>query len=238
MALDSYLTQTKALLQNPAAPSSLYDPALLTTYINEARLQLAGDSTSIKRIGSFSLTSGTQGPYLFSSITLAPATGVQGVLNVRTLWYVVGDGQLWFRPRPWPWFSLYHLNSAAPDTGVPGAWSQYAEGEFGSLYIGPAPDTTYTIKADCVCYPVNLVDDSTPEAIPAPWTVAVPYFAAYRALLAAQTGARIQDAERMYQLYQLFLQRARAQSTPDILSHQYPQQTPQASAVAPQGGQG
>ena len=238
MALDSYVTLTQALLQNPAAPASLYDPALIKIYVNQARFQLAADSTSIKRIGSFALTSGSQGPYAFSSITLTPATGVQGVLNVRTLWYVAGDGQLWFRPRPWPWFSLYHLNSAAPETGVPAVWSQYTEGEAGSVYIGPVPDVVYTIKADCVCYPVDLVNDATVEAIPAPWTVAVPYYAAYLALLSAQTGARMKDAEQMFQLYQAFVQRARAQSTPDILSSQYPQQAPSASPLAQQGGAG
>ena len=39
MALSAYLQRTEALLQNPSAPSSLYDPALLTGYVNEARFQ-------------------------------------------------------------------------------------------------------------------------------------------------------------------------------------------------------
>jgi hypothetical protein len=236
MALTAYLSRTQALLQNPAAPSILYDPALLTIYINEARVQLAGESTAIKRLGSFAIVAGSQGPYPFSSIVLAPASGVQGVLNVRALWYVIGSGQVWFRPRSWPWFSLYHLNSAAPLPGQPTAWVQYAEGEAGTIYVGPPPDTAYTVNADCVCYPVALVDDTTPEAIPAPWTTAIPYYAAYLALLSAQTGARIQDAQRMFELYTLFVKRGREFSTPDILSMEYPQQPMTVSPLAQGAG--
>lgn len=222
--LDTYLTATQNLLQNPSAPTDLYDTATLTTYINQARTWLAGDSQAIKVLGTFSLTAGTQGPYPFSGITLTGATGVAGVLNVRQLWYVVGSGQLWFRGRAWPWFTTYFMNSAAPGSGPPKAWAQYGEGENGTLYVGPSPDTGYTINADCVCYPDALALDSDPEAIPAPWTVAVPYFAAYLALLSAQTGARVQDAQRMLELYTQFTSGARRQSTPEIMSGNFPQQ--------------
>jgi hypothetical protein len=102
MALTNYLTLTANLLQNPAAPVALYNSATLTLYINQARVWLAGDSQAIKAMGSYSLTVGTQGPYPFSSITLTSAPGVQGVLNVRQQWYVVGSGQLWVRPDAGP----------------------------------------------------------------------------------------------------------------------------------------
>lgn len=224
MALMSYLDRTRRLLQNPSAPVKLYSDADLTSDINQARLQLAGDSQAIKRIGSYALTTGSPGPYPFSSVTLTNATGVQGVLNVRQQWFVIGDGQLWFRGRPWPWFSIYHLNSAAPDQGPPEVWAQYGEGEDGSIYIGPYPDQDYMVNADCVCFPVDLVDDTTDEAIPAPWTVAVPFYAAYLALLASQTSTRIQDAEVMFGEYQKFVGRGRQFSTPDIVPGNFPQQ--------------
>ena len=228
VALTAYLTATRNLLQNPSAPTGLYDDATLTTAINQARAWLAGDSQSIKAFGSYSITTGSQGPYPFASVVFTGAssvTGVQGVLNVRQQFYNVGTGQLWFRGRAWPWFSVYHLNSAAPDTsqGPPQVWAQYGEGETGSLYVGPQPDTTYTVKADCICVPINLVDDTTVEAIPLPWTIAIPYYAAYLALLSAQTGQRVQDAARMLQLYQTFMAGARKQTTPDIMPGNFPQ---------------
>lgn len=225
MALATYLALTQSLLQNPQAPSSLYDPAQLTQYINQARGQLAGDSQAIKRMGSYALIAGTQGPYPFSAITLTNTTGVGGVLNVRQQWYAIGDGQIWINNRPWPWFTQYFLNSAAPDTGPPRTWSLYGDGSDGSSYVGPVPDGAYTVNADCICYPVDLVDDTTPEKIPTPWTIAIPYYAAYLALLAAQTGARVQDADRMFKLYQTFVVRARGISTPDIMPGHFPQQS-------------
>lgn len=227
MALANYLALTNALLQNPSASNNLYNQALIQTYINQARVWLAGDSDAIKAIGTYDLTMGSMGPYPFSGITLpgsSATTGVQNVLKVRQQWYAVGDGQLWFRSRSWPWFSVYRFNTAVINSGAPQEWSQYGEGENGTMYIGPTPDQSYTIKADCVCIPIPLVDDSTVEAIPPPWTIAVPYYAAYLALLSAQTGARVQDAARMLQLYQQFTAGARTQATPDIIPTNFPQQ--------------
>ena len=42
--LTAYLNATAILLQNPVAPTSLYSTANLTTFINTARGQLAGES--------------------------------------------------------------------------------------------------------------------------------------------------------------------------------------------------
>lgn len=233
--LASYLAQTARLLQNPAAPAPLYSTADLTTYVNSARGQLAGESKAIRFMGSLPLVAG-QRAYPFTSIALTGgiAAGIQGVLDAEIIWYQVGDGQKWIRPRPWPWFAQYELNNPVPDSGPPKVWTQYGQGAQaqasplpvggGSLYISPLPDTAYTCPVDCVCFPVPLVDDTTVEAIPYLWTDAVPYYAAYLALLSAQTGARVQDAARMFQLYQEFVQRARRASTPMVLPGMYPQQ--------------
>jgi hypothetical protein len=74
-----------------------------------------------------------------------------------------------------------------------------------------------------VCFPITLASDSDPEAIPYLWTDAVPYFAAYLALLSAQSQARQADAERMFSRYSEFLNRARRFATPSVLSGIYPQ---------------
>jgi len=231
--LTSYLTQTQALLQNPNAPAPLYAPGQLETYINSARGQLAGESKAIRFMGVLSLVTGQQ-VYPFTAISLAGSSGIQGILDVEIMWYQLGSGQKWIRPRGWPWFSQYELNTPVPSSGPPAVWAQYGQGAEaqaapnpvggGSLYVSPLPDQAYTVNVDCVCYPIPLVDDTTPEAIPYLWTDCVPYFAAYLALLSAQTGARVQDAQRMMELYSLFVQRARGASTPLILPTLYPQQ--------------
>ncbi len=233
--LTQYLTQTASLLQNPAAPTPLYSTPSLTGYINTARGQLAGEAKCIRAMGTLMLTVGVSS-YAFSSVTIPSATanGITGVIEIETLWYQVGSGQKWVRPRPWPWFARYELSNPVPGSGPPAVWAQFGQGAAaqtspnpvggGSLYLAPLPDIAYTVPVDAVCYPIPLVDDTTPEALPYLWTDAVPYFSAYLALMSAQTGARTEQALGMFKLYEEFVDRARRASTPMVLPGIYPQQ--------------
>lgn len=222
--LDSYIAQTQRLIQNPAAPISLYNPADLTVYINEARVQLAGEAACIRVMGNLSLAAGVNGPYSFGAINLSGAIGVQGVLSVQTMWYVVGSGQKWVRPRPFPWFSLYELNTPVPQQRPPRVWSQYGQGVNGTVYFN-TPDLNYIVNVDTICYPIDLQDDATPEAVPPLWQTAVKYYAAYLALLSSQTSARMAEAEKMLQAFELFVARARKFTTP-LVSPTIYQQVP------------
>jgi hypothetical protein len=249
--LTAYQTQTARLLQNPGAPTSLYSTADLTSYINTARGQLAGEAECIRYIGTIPTVVG-QVVYNFADIDtgVAATNGIQGVLNIRQVTYGLGNGQMWVPSRPWEWFWQYHLNNPVPIVGggPPAAWSQYAQGAApgstgsaagGSFYIDPAPDAVYTLYLDCVCYPTALVDDTTVEPIPYLWTDAVPFFAACYALWSSQTNARTEDAERYFNTYLKFIQRARSASNPDVLRHQYAQagDPVQANKIQLRGGQ-
>lgn len=220
--LSTYLTQTTQLLQNPAVPSlSLYTTADLTGYINTARGQIAGEGKCIRIYGALTLAVGTQ-VYPFSSISVDPTStlGVAGVFNVRGANVSVGAGSAWMRPRSFPYFQLYFLNNPVPVTARPKEYSQYGQGANGTLYFNSVPDAPYVVSADCVCFPVNLVDDTTPEAIPYPWTDCIPYYAAYMACLSSQ---RTSDANDMFSRYQTFMARARTMSNGDVNPGQYPQ---------------
>ncbi len=155
-----------------------------------------------------------------------------GVLHVRRIMYAVAQGFKWMRPRNWEWFQLYGLNNPVPDSGPPLMWSQFAQGAAGtntgsgasgSFYVDPIPDFIYTLYCDCVCYPIALTDDSTVEAIPYLWTDAVAFFAAYYALLSAQTGQRTSEAASKYEAYQTFVERARKASNPSVNRYLYQQ---------------
>jgi hypothetical protein len=223
--LTAYITQTQRLLQNPGAPTSLYSTTDITDYINYARGQLAGEAECVRTIGTISTVIG-QTSYSFSSVNIGTpsVTGIDGILNIPTIQYAVASGQKWINPRPWPWFQLYVLNNPVPQNGSPVVWSRFGQGaspgdtgpaQGGTFYINP-PDSVYTLNCDCICYPILLADDTTPEAIPYPWTDCVPFFAAYWAYLSSQTGARQADAERMYNHYETFLERARKQTNPSV----------------------
>lgn len=242
--LAAYRTATQGLLQNPGAPTSLYATSDIDRWINTARGQLAGESESIRALGTLSTVVG-QRNYNFSSIStgVVATTGIAGVINVRSILYAVGDGYQFVNPRSWEWFTLYHLNNPVPENGVPQVWSQFKQGSAGTssgsgatgnLYLDPPPDIIYSLLLDCVCYPAALADDSTVEAIPYLFTDAVPFFAAYYAYLSSQTGARQADAARMYGAYKEFYQRARMSSNPSVNRSIY-EQSPDQTMIAKLG---
>lgn len=215
--LNNYLTATQNLLQNPGAPSSLFTSANLTIYINTARGQLAGEAECIRYPGTINTVFG-QRSYSFSSISTVAVGGIQGVLNVRSIKYALGTGFQWINVQAWEWFDFLYMNNPAPAEGPPQSWSQYGQGASsqnigasatGSFYVDPLPDGAYTLTCDCVCFPIPLVDDTTAEVIPYLFTDAVPYFAAYLALMSAQTNTRTEQAKGMLQLYKMFVTRAR-----------------------------
>lgn len=230
--LNAYLADVKHLLQNPlSATAQIYSDPDLTLYINRAREQVALQTKAIRVFGTIATIIG-QRPYAFSAIGIGtPAvTGVQGVLDIRTINVSIGTtGQQRVSPRPWEWFDLYAMNNPVPDSGMPAMWSQYAQGSSGqstgssasgSFYVDPLPDAAYTLNCDCECYPINLVDDTTVEAIPFGWTSPVKYYAAYLALLSSQTGAREAEAERMRERFAEHLKIARDGANPPVLTWQ------------------
>ena len=235
--LTSYLAQTQALLQNPSAPTTLYTTANLTNFINIARGQLAGEAECCRYLGTLTLTSGTRN-YNFSSISTGTTsvTGLSGVLTVRAMRYAVASGYQWIRPRPWPWFDLFKMNNPVPDSGPPEVWAQYGQGASGggsitgigtgslisgSFYVDPIPDLAYVVTCDCVAYPQLLSADTDVEAIPYLFTDAVPYYAAYLALLTSQTGQRNADAMRYFEMYRMFVDRARKAANPSVNTYLY-----------------
>jgi len=218
MALNAYLAQVQSLLDDPGAVE--YPTANLTTYINDARVQIAGASESIRLIATLSLTGGTPS-YLFSLFTGLPAS-VQGVIALRKMRSQGGPAGQWIEVfnREWEWFWSYCLNGPrSVAQGTPDTFSVIQKGVNGSFFVNPTPAGTLVISADCVGYPINLASDSDPEALPYPWTEAVQYYAAYLALLNAQ---RYADADGMLQRYVLFETRATQMSTPTALPVQYP----------------
>lgn len=221
MALTNYQTQTRRLLQNPSAPQQLYDDSTVNGNINLARGQIAGESQCLRVFASLALTAGTNS-YAFSAINtgVSATTGIAGVLNVRQVSVVVGTGYMKVDTREWQWFQQYKLNEVVPSTGQPTVYAQLAQGVTGSLYFWPLPDIAYTCNMDVLCYPIDLVNDATVEAIPYPWTLSVPYLAAYYCYMDAQ---RQDDADRMYKRYTEFREMGRRISTSMTLPTVNPQ---------------
>lgn len=331
MALTAYLAATNRLLQNPVSTPPLYTTSDLTSYINEGRQQLAGDSQCI-RASSFASLSAFQQLYPFSLFSTFPSaftqaagyiqfasnpspgdtvtlngviwtfvntapvgnqtqiqgttgftivqlgfdllastnalltvaayignigppvrlnvtfknpgtvgnsftltasagtpsgatlsgggsTNIAGIASAITVKQLsVSSGGVIYKSipsKPWPWFERYYLaNGVAQVGGTPAVWSQQGQGSSGTFGVGPPPALALFVQADCVCLPIPLADDTTAEALPYPFTDAIPYYAAYKAYLSSQ---RASDATTMLGRYKEFVRRAVEMSSPDVL---------------------
>lgn len=210
MALTAYQTELTSLIQAPSSPNPLIPTASQTTFINLARQQIAGDGECVRCTGGLALTNGTQS-YTFASIGGFSLAGVTGVLSVRQ--GAIGNRVLDLRS--WEWFLHYRTGSS----GAPVMMAQQLQGANGNLSFDPIPNGTFTIVLDIVGNPQGLALDADPEAIPYPWTDAVPFYAAWLALMSLQ---RQLDADKMYERYLNLMARARKDTTPTVLPDYMP----------------
>jgi hypothetical protein len=224
--LNTYLQRTRLLLNDPTfAKFNDFD---LVTWINIGRGQVAGEGECVRIYGILNLVASVRS-YSFSAITYGAVQGISGTNNIRQLWYEIPGtaGQVLVTPREFEWFGLYNLNNPVPSSGQPTTWAQQGQGQNGTLFVDPLPDLPYVCLLDVVAAPTPLATDTDVEAIPPLWQDAVPYFAAYLALLTARDG---DGANKMMELYSLFVGRARTAATPSVLPGQYSQTADPASA--------
>jgi len=157
--------------------------------------------------------------YTFASANaLAQLTsGVDSILFVESI--AVSWGALSPVLEQWNWNDLQARVRAYPIvSGQPAIWAQFGQGGGGSVYLQPVPTSILPMQWNCVCIPIDLVDDTTAEAIPYPWTDAVPYYAAYLAFMNAR---RPEEARNMRALYDDAMKRARATSESSYIPNYY-----------------
>jgi len=125
--------------------------------------------------------------YRFGDVDLSQFPGVQSIYMVR------GVSVLYSNYRyslPFYSFTTYQAMIrqyiASQYQYVPTFGAQLGRGTGGSLYLYPPPSQAYQMEWDCCCLPSDLNVDQDVEALPDPWTDAVPYFAAHLAFLELQ----------------------------------------------------
>lgn len=183
MGLIAYQQRVQLLLND--VRQQIFNIADITTYINLARTQVAGEAECCRSIGLLSVDS-TAIAYPFSAIVLDDPAFVRAI-NVRSAAYLLdptGDTYPAFtvHTRPFEWFQYFELSNPAPVAGPPKVWAQFKQAFDGSLYVNKL-DGPYTMRLDTVCIPINLVDDSTADGIPILYRSSVSYYAAYLAFL-------------------------------------------------------
>lgn len=123
--------------------------------------------------------------YPFAAVNLGSGNGIASILAVRQVNFIWGT---WRYTRVATSFSKYKalISSYQNYQDIPAVVAQFAQGVQGSLYMYPIANGNYQMEWDCTCLPSPLTSDSSFEAIPYPWTDAVPYYAAYLALIGSQ----------------------------------------------------
>lgn len=161
--------------------------------------------------------------YTFASVNAiiqANNPGIQGIVAVQDIALSWGSWKPMLRNiGAWSQFQAWCRAWNVGQENYPVAWSQFGQGAAGSIYLFPIPSVIAQMDWDCYCYPINLVTDDDAEAIPYPFTDAVPYYAAYWAYMSVQN----QDmAEVMWSNYKRQMAEARSFATPSIVSDYYP----------------
>jgi hypothetical protein len=123
-----------------------------------------------------------QEKYNFSDIDLSGNPGCKSVYAVRGLSIIYSGYRYSLEYMAW---TRYQTIRAYPYqySYVPAIYSQYGQGANGTFFCYPLPSQSLQAELDCQVLPADLIDDLSPEAIPEPWTDAVPYMAAHLAFL-------------------------------------------------------
>lgn len=129
-------------------------------------------------VGPINLLNQGQEVYNFSDIDLTGNPGCKSVFYVRSVAIIYANyryvipiyafSEYQAKIRQYPFQYQY----------VPSFGSFFGQGVGGSLYVYPLPSQTYQMEWDMLCLPQDLTDNYSVEAIPDPWTDAVPYMAA------------------------------------------------------------
>ena len=185
-------------------------------YVLNPTVTITGNGTGATATATVSphlTTTVGQEIYTFAAAASIAASAVPGVLaieGVQSLAVSWGGQKPVLDFFPWGSFQAY-LRSYNQGTDYPRAWSQYAFGESGSIYLNPIPGGSYEMQWDCYCTPLALSASQTIDLISDVWTDAVVYYAAHLAYLNAQ---RRDDANDLFKRFERSVVEAAVYTTP------------------------
>lgn len=119
-----------------------------------------------------------QEEYRFSELPLGTFSGVDSVFAIRGVSSLFNNLRYSWIYKSFSEYQAFIRTYTRQYFYTPAVFTQLEQGAEGSILIYPLPAQLYQWEPDCLCIPEDLVDDRSPEAIPEPWTEAVPYMAA------------------------------------------------------------
>ena len=156
--------------------------------------------------------------YRFSDVDLTTFPGVDSIYMIKSVSVLFANYRY---SLPCYSFSTYQAMMrqwAQQFQYVPCVCAQYGQGADGSFYMYPVPSQAYQVEFDALCIPSDLLDDQSVEALPKPWTEAVPYFAAHLAFLEIQN---MNSARYFFDLFDRMVQRYSDYARPGRITNPY-----------------
>lgn len=198
---------------------SNYSPPLLVTITDPTGM---GATATASQASNLLQTVVGQEVYTYASANplLQVTPGYNKILDVITVAATWGGMKPTLGQVPWGSIEAYYRSYAVPTLGQAYIWAKYGQGVFGSIYLWQIPSTAQAMDWDCICLPTDLVDDTSVDAVPDPFSDAVAYYAAHRCYLNAQ---RYADSKTMKEFYTDFLLSARATTGGTLVSDWYNQ---------------
>lgn len=189
--LNSYLSDTALLLNDPT--NTFYTTSFLTTMINRSRRWLALQTLSVRVMSVTLATVVNQETYpiTLANSEVANVSGVSYPFGIIGISVQQGNYFVALGRKDFPSFQADERILDGTLQNYPVLFSTYNRGTTQVAYLFPVPAAAYAMWWDLACIPINLAQDTDPEAIPLPWTEIVPFKAAQ---LACMTQKRWADA--------------------------------------------
>jgi hypothetical protein len=194
-------------------------------YVNPPIITITGTGTGAVAASTYTpfvAAKPAQEVYTFASVNpiiQANNPGVQSIISIQSLavsWGSWKPVNRWMGS--WAAFQAYCRMLNVGQENYPTVWSQYGQGENGSVYLFPIPSVLAQMDWDCYCQPIELATDEDAEAIPHPFTEPIPFYAAYLAYLRAQN---MEMAEKMRQMFGQQMAEARSFASPAMVANFY-----------------
>lgn len=190
MGLTTYQTQVQRLLHDTSA--NFWPLAELTDYINEARNRVAQDTKCLRQlVTGVNLSIGVEA---YNPQTFLPTVGplVIDVMAVTVYW---GNTRRKLFYKAFTEFDMQYRYWNLLQT-IPEAYSRLSPTV---IYIGPMPDQAYVSDWEVAVNPTPLIDNTTVDQLPIPFTEPVQYYAAYKAKWKEQSIGEAQVFRQQYQ---------------------------------------
>jgi hypothetical protein len=173
VGLTTYQTQVQRLLHDTS--TNFWPLAELTDYINEARNRVAQDTKCLRQlVTGVTLPSVVE---LYNPLTFLPASIGPLVIDVMAITVYWGNTRRKLMYKPFTEFDAFYRYWNQLQT-IPEAYTRMSPT---IIYIGPTPDQAYTSDWEVSVNPTPLIDNTTVDQIPIPFTEPVQYYAAYKA---------------------------------------------------------